>query len=326
MNISPGKLEFTEEEHAQLRVDVRAVIEAGTAQAEVARQADVPSSTLSQYLNGKYSAEPGKTETAVRLHKWLRSLETAAEVRNRLPVAPTYQPLKAANSIRAQLTFARLTGRMVLIGGAPGVGKTATARQFQSDNPHVWYAAMNPTTERPSTMLRAFLTAMGVAGVKGSPQLMHEQVCFGAKGKSGLLIVDEAQHLSEAAIDALRSVNDEIRVGIAVMGNEVIHSKVGATGVKPAFAQVSSRFSRRSWYQAPDPQDVADLANAWAASNIEILGPDEIRFCQEIAARPGGLRNIEMTMEAAIMIARGVEQPLEISHLRGAFSQLSGVR
>lgn len=323
MNINPGKTEFSDAEHAALRLDVRGKIGPALPQAEVARQADVAEATLSQYLNAKYTGN--LDQIAAKLHKWLRSLEQAAALRRKLPVAPAYRKLHGSTAITAALAYARETGRMVSITGVPGVSKTATARQFAEDFPRTWHATIDPTSGGVPTMLLAVLEAMGEKDARGTPQVLQRRVCAIAQEAKGLLIVDEAQELSEKAIEALRAIYDRVRIGIALLGNEVAHTRIGPTGTKPAFAQVSSRFAQRRFIVAPDPRDAATLAQAWADTNGEALGKDEVGFCVQIAAKPGGLRNIEMTMEGAILAARGADEPLSLSHLQGAFAQLSGV-
>src|SRR5437868_14373461 len=128
MNINPGKTEFSEADHEIVRAEVKRLVGGGIAQAEVARQAEVAQATLSQYLSGTYTSEPGRTQAAVRLHKWLRARDAAAAMRRQLPVAPPYMPLRASTSIAAILAYARETGRLVMVTGVPGVSKTATAR------------------------------------------------------------------------------------------------------------------------------------------------------------------------------------------------------
>lgn len=325
MNINPGKTEFTEAEHEAIVLEVRGKISPSLPQAEVARQADVAEATLSQYLNRKYTSEPGKTQVAAKLHKWLRARELDAAMRRQLPTPPSYLKLRLSESITSALHYARETGRLVQITGVPGVSKTATARQFSEDFPRTWYAAMDPTTGGVPTMLLAVLEAMGEKDAKGTPQNLQRRVCNLAQEAKGLLIIDEAQHLSEQAIDAVRAINDRVRIGIAMLGNEAAHTRIGPTGTKPAFAQVSSRVAQRRFIVAPDPRDAASLAMAWAQANNEEITTAEVDFCKTIAAKPGGLRNIEMTMEGAILAARGAEEPLSLSHLQGAFAQLSGV-
>lgn len=326
MNVVPGKTEFTDAEHAALAARIKALVGAGLAQAEIARQADnIAPATLSQYLSGQYTSEPGRTHVAAKLTKWLKAREAEQALRSQLPVAPAYIALRGSQTITRALAYARETGRLVQITGVPGVSKTATARQFAEDYPRTWYAAMNPATGGVPTMLLAVLRAMGDTDGKGTPQILMDRVCARAKEAKGLLIIDESQHLTQTAVEALRAVNDEIRLGIALLGNEIAGARVGATGVKAEFAQVSSRIAMRRWFAHPDERDAADLAQAWAAANGEVITAREVAYCQQIAARPGGLRNIEMTMEAAIMAARGAEEPLALEHLQGAFAQLSGV-
>lgn len=322
MNINPGKTEFTEAEHRDLIERVRSI---GIAQADIARQADIAPATLSQYLGGIYTSEPGRTTVAGKLTRLLKSREAEAELRRQLPIAPAFMKLTGAQTITRTLAYARETGRLVQLTGVPGTGKTATARQFAADYPRTWYAAMDPTTGGVPTMLLALLRATGDTDAKGTPQSLMDRFCLKAAEAKGLLIIDESQHLTVPAIEALRAINDRIRVGIAMLGNEIASARVGTTGAKPEFAQISSRIAMRRWFPAPDPKDAAALAEAWAATNDEVVTAREIAFCQQIAARPGGLRNIEMTMEGALMAARGAQEPLGLEHLQGAFAQLSGI-
>lgn len=330
MNMNPGKMEFTKAEHDALRGDVRAVIEGGLSQATIGREAEIPSASLSQYLSDKYPNETGKAEIANKLHRWLAQRAAASEIRRQLPVSPAFIPLVAARKISNVLAIGREAGRMVLIGGVPGTSKTAACLQFQHDNPRTWFASMDPTTSGVPTMLLEILDAMGVSDMKGTPQVLMREICNRAKAGKGLIVVDEAQHLSDKALEALRAINDRVRkisahgIGIALVGNELAQSRVAATGQKADFAQVSSRLARRLWLKTPEPQDAADLATAWAAANSEVIGEKERAFCQSIAARPGGLRNIEMTMEGAIIAARGADSHLTLAHLQGAFARLSG--
>ncbi|MDZ4376177.1 MAG: AAA family ATPase [Phenylobacterium sp.] len=325
MNINPGKTQFTDAEHASLRDQVRSKMAGlGIAQAEVGRQADVPGSTLSQYLSGTYTSEPGRTETATALTRWLKSIAVAEDYGRQKPKTPAYLPLVGAQKITAILQYARLTGDLVMIAGAPGVSKTSAARQFQSDNPRTWYAPMDSTITGAPTMLLEILAAMGHPDVKGPPNTLMRRICELAAEATGLLIIDEAQHLSDKGIEALRAINDRVGLGIAILGNEGAYAQVGVAGGKAAFAQVSSRFGHREYIVRPDPADAAQLAHAFANENGEEIGQREVAFCQEIAARAGGLRNVEKTFRKALLAARGAREPFDLSHLQGAYAQLSG--
>lgn len=210
MNIRPSKTAFTADEHAALRAKVRQVkAEADLSQADIAREAEIPDSTLSQYLNDKYPNDTGKAETAAKLHRWLNARDLSAQFRRRGAVAPSYLPLRASANIAAALTFAREMAGLVMVAGAPGVGKTVTAKQYAADHPRTWYCAINGTSAGAPTMLVALLAAVGVPDAKGSPQgLMRRLLSILTEDKS-LLIVDEAQHL--AFPDAFAFQPDHIR-------------------------------------------------------------------------------------------------------------------
>lgn len=328
MNLKPDKTRFTEAEHLALRNQVSAEIGAGLSQADIARQAEIGGPTLSQYLSGKY---PGDNNAiAARLSKWLTARQKARELQTRYPVAPTFQPLGASAQITARLHYARTAGRMVSICGAPGVSKTSTAIQYRHETPRTWLATMDPSTRGVNTCLVEILAAMGDPDARGTPQSLSRRVLQRAAEADSLIIIDESQHLSDQSVEQLRAINDKARaagakVGIAMMGNLQAYARVAHDGSRPAFAQVSSRMAQRMWIVAPEPADVAALAHAWAAANGEALTEPAIRFLQGIASRPGGLRNVEMTMEAALMAAWGAEQALDVPHLRWAFDNLSGL-
>lgn len=332
MNVNPGKTEFSEAEHTALIAEVRAVMASDKlSQANLARETEVPDSTLSQYLNGKYPNETGRADTAGKLRRWLMARVEARKIRKRVPVEPAYIELEGSEAIIDVLAYARETGDMVLETGMPGVCKTSAARQYAGATPRVWYAAMDTTTSGVPTMLLEILAAMGAPDAVGTPQKLIQKICAMAMVAKGLIIIDEAQHLSPKALEALRSINDRTKnagqpLGIAVLGNEVAYSAVGPTGGKAAFAQVSSRFAHRNFIQSPLNRDAGRLAQAWADVNQEAVTEVELAFCREIARRPGGLRNIEKTMRKAIITARGGDEPLSIEHLRSAYETLAGQR
>lgn len=330
MNLQPAKTEFTEAEHADIRRAVAEALatEAGLTQAEISRQSEVAQSVLSSYLKGTYTGD--NDAPAQKLTKWLAGRRRAAELKARLPIAPMFQPLHTSQRFMALFVMALETGRMVQITGSPGVSKTASARQFCAGENRAWLATMDPSSAGVPTMLLEVLEAMGVEEAKGTPQILSKMVLKRASEAKSLIIIDEAQHLSDKALEQLRAINDMARaklrsVGIVLLGNEKVAGKIGGTGNRAEFAQVSSRIAQRRHVVKPDPRDVAALAQAWADANREHLDKAALDFCQVIAARPGGLRNIEMTFENALLMTLEVGEPLTVEHLKGAFHQLSSL-
>ncbi|MNU42713.1 hypothetical protein D3C71_314790 [compost metagenome] len=329
MNLIPEKTHFSDQEHAELRARVKGMIKPGVlSQADIGRQAEVSGPTLSQYLKGDYNGS--NDNVAAALNKWVIAQAKAAELQDRIPQPPTYQPLETSQALTLKLAYARRAGRMISICGSPGVSKTSTAVQYRHETPRTWMTAIEPATRGVNTCLVAILEAMGDPEAKGTPQALARRIVQRAMEAECLIIIDEAQELSDQAVEQLRAINDRARanggrVGIVLMGNQQAYARMSHDGSRPAFAQVSSRMAQRMWILKPEPADVEVLARAWAEANDEHLTPAALAYCQQIAARPGGLRNIEMSMEQALMAAWGVEEPLDVDHLRWAFNSFAGL-
>lgn len=329
MNLTPAKTDFSPEDHAEIRRQIETIkVRDGLTQAEIGRQAEVADSTLSSYLKNRYAGD--NNVPAAALHKWLKGRVRAAALRRRLPVAPTFQLLHTSQRLLDLFEMAREMGRIVSVTGVPGVSKTASARHYCQETPRAWLSTMDPSTGSVPGMLTDVLGAMGDPDRKGTPQVLTKAVVAKAIEAKGLLIIDEVQHCSDKALEQLRAINDTTRglgrpIGIVLMGNEQTANKVGGTGTKATFAQVSSRIAQRRVLVKPDPRDVLAMSNAWADANTEVLTADMVAFLQVIAARPGGLRNVEMTFEGALLVSLAHGEPLTVEHLQGAFSQLSTI-
>ena len=64
-------------------------------------------------------------------------------------------------------------------------------------------------------------------------------------GVRGLLIVDEAQHLSLRALETLRALHDATGAGLALMGNAVVYARLTGGRRAAEFAQLFSRVGKR---------------------------------------------------------------------------------
>jgi DNA transposition AAA+ family ATPase len=252
-------------------------------------------------------------------------------MRRQLPVHPSFQPLYTSQRFMTLFDYARELGRMVVIAGVPGVSKTASARQYSQDNNRAWLATIEASAGAVPMMLLEILRGMGEPEASGTNQKLTQRIVARIGDSKSVILIDESQHLTHQSIETARAINDRCRqlypstgVGIVLLGNEELYEKVGTTGGKRAFAQVSSRIAQRRYLIKPDPRDVAGLVQAWADANGEVITKDMLGFLQSIAAKHGGLRNVEMTFEGALLAARGDSQPLQIEHLAGAFAQASG--
>lgn len=272
---------------------------------------DVASATLSLFATGKYA---GRNEPiAVKVLAYRDRLAVQDEIAVDAPQVPEWYDTPSATRLTKLLRWAQ-SGKMVLIVSTPGIGKTKTARRFAERDPNVWLATMAPSTAGVATMAIEVASAIGLGEIKGSPQQLSRQIKAKVAGRRGLIIVDEAQELTDKALNELRGWHDATGVGVALLGNEKVVGQLDSR--KSALAQVSSRISLPVVQQAPLPGDLDALFGAWGIEDER-----QQAFLTRIGHLPGALREVTMTIEVALMAAFGADQKLTLEHLRNAAKQ-----
>ncbi|WP_240193731.1 AAA family ATPase [Sphingomonas paucimobilis] len=180
---------------------------------------------------------------------------------------------------------------------------------------------MTSSTSGMAAMQWKVLRALGVDEdkCKGQAHVLTESVCNQLRGRRGLLIIDEAQHLNEKSLDEIRGWYDETGSGIALVGNIKVLTRLTLGPKSHAFAQLASRIGQRMIYDGPRESDALALADAWGIED------DAMRaFIAQIARQPGGLRTCTMMLETAGMLMSADRAPaIELAHMQDAWSQLS---
>ena len=283
---------------------------------DLANRMGVPSGTLSSFGGGSYTGD--KSKIARTVAQWFRAEAEAAALRVQLILEPpSYQHTRAGLEVTHLLRWAR-RGKIAVVATSPGYGKTSALRQFASETPQVWVATMAPSTAGVATMLAEILDAMGERDARGSPQMLSRRIRDKVKGTGGLIALDDAQHLSEKALDELRGLHDVTGVGVALLGNAGLLQKLEGGTRSVSFAQLFSRISLRVVKTLAYPEDGVRLGRAWGIEDERMLA-----WLGEMTTKPGGLRSISMTIELAAVLASADGAPLSMSHLRDAWAQLS---
>lgn len=295
MSPNLGKTTFTETELAKLRRDTAAYIERHSmTKRQFAADADVAEGTFGPWLAGSYAGDNEKVATKV--HRLLLTREEQAQMAAVVPEAPGWQPTKSAEKILTVLDHCQLWGDLGVIGMGPGLGKTETVNHFPNLRPRVWVATMAPSTKGINTALVAMLEAMGEDEAKGTPLALSRRVAKKAT-KGGLIIIDEAQHLSQLAVDEFRSIHDRTGVGMVFSGDETVFQLFDSARRK-AFAQYHSRIGIVHRQARAFPEDTEILAAAHGITD----GPT-IRVLRDLAKLPGALRGVTKTVLSARRIS-----------------------
>lgn len=285
--------------------------EQGLSWPQISKFTDVAASTLSLFATGKYNGN--NQAVASKITAYRSRLASQAEIAADAPMMPEWFDTPTSKRLNQLLGWAQ-SGEIVLIVTTPGIGKTRVAERFAANDPNVWLATMSPSTAGVATMAIEVAEAIGLGEIKGSPQQLSRQIKAAIKGKNGLLIVDEAQELTDKALNELRGWHDRTKVGIVLMGNETVVGQM--EGRKSALTQISSRFSIKHVQVKPMPGDMDVLLDAWGIMDAEQRG-----FLSKIGAMPGALREVTHTIKIASMAALGTGQQLTLAHLRDAARQ-----
>ena len=307
---------------ASLRVLIPEAIDSdpSLSQARIAREIDgVSSATLSQWLSGSYNGDNAKVEA--KLAAWYESYQERRK-RAGLPEAPEFFETPSASRIIAGLRYGQLAQDLVCVYGPPGVSKSHSCRQYTRMAPGVYMATMTPATKGVMGALQEIATACGMRDLPGSASGLQSRIVSKLAGTNGMLIIDECQHLNAEALEQIRSLFDRCLIGMALVGNEYVYSRMSKEhGPRAAFLlTLKSRVGRYVALRASSDADIDALIAAW-----KIADKSCHELIRDIGRRPGSLRKLTKVLRLAASFAHAKERPLGADDVRAAWRELGAV-
>ncbi len=290
-----------------------AMRQTGLSQAAAAREIGISPSALNQWLQGKYAGANDEIENKVET--WLSARGRQNDAAGAMPAIPTFFRSPSSQKILDTLAYGQMAGDIVCIYGGPGVGKTVSLRQYRDTNPAVWIATMAPDSAPVVPALEEIAEAVGIRDAAGGARKIARAIRRRVEGTRGLIIIDEAQHLSVPALEEMRSIHDATGVGLALVGNEAVYARLTGGTRASHFAQLFSRIGSRLFISRPTIGDVRALAAAWG-----VKGKAEMDLLQQMASKPGALRGVSKVLAHATMSGGGAE--ITVAALRHAWSNL----
>lgn len=219
-------------ESAELRERIRGFMqETGRNIKETAEGAGLSRSTLSLYLDEKYSGNEQKVEAALeeylnRMYGFKVSGSTEAAIIKRNFLFGSSD----ANEIVSTCGECRDFAKIGIITGLPGYGKTYTLRFFARQK-RVAYVECSSSMSCQH-LVKAIREELHIYGTGNST---YEQICaireFFNTNKGWLLIIDEADKLmtrtTTKKMEILREIFDQTEVGLVLAGEpELVHQIV----------------------------------------------------------------------------------------------------
>lgn len=304
---------------ANLRDRVRQIAGSNNAytQAQIAREAGVSGATLSQWLGGTYA---GNNETVARkLFQWLEGYEARLNSGG-LPAAPHWVSTPTAEKVISGLRYAQIANDIVVIYGGAGLGKSKAIERYRTQAPNVWVAEMTPASSGVLGCLETIVEAMGIRDYSRTAHAMQRCILAKARGTNGLLVIDEAQHLTTLALDQVRAINDQAQVGLVLCGNERVYGQM-AGGTRAAYLdRLFSRIGKRIHLKKSSDADVDAIIHAWGVKDVQCKA--RIR---DIASHPGALRVLTKVLRVATIYSDAAGRQLSYDDLQAAWRELGCV-
>ncbi|WP_337267089.1 AAA family ATPase [Oryzifoliimicrobium ureilyticus] len=288
----------------------------GWSKAEVTRRSGMKEGTFSQWFSGTYAGRlDGHNAT---IQQWLSALEESSVIAARIPVSKPFMSLKGSTEVHEALLWAQRCPDLVMITLGPGMSKTMTCQYYAQTRPYVFLATVSENTKTVHGMLTELAAELDVQ--EHNPAKLARAIGSKVRRKSdegSLLIVDEAQHLNDEAINQLRHFVDVHKCGVAIVGNAEVYGRFRKDREKsngPSYAQLKSRIGKRLQRTQPYMEDLQAFIAAW-----DVTDQAAIKFLIGIGMKGGAFRQIDKTMKLATMHAMGRGEEVSLAHIQAAW-------
>jgi DNA transposition AAA+ family ATPase len=317
-------MEEARERAGQIDVDVlrsqfnEIVAQEKRSMAQFATETGVQYSTLHAWAKSTYKGN--NLRIAKQINAWLITRaarqKTAATTRSE----PSFLMTPTASRVWDMLERAQTLPDMVMISGAAGIGKTKAVQAFVESGSNVWMLTAEPCHDTVNALLTELSEALGTEWqYRGAA--MSRAIRKRLTGTKGLLIIDEAQHLTPRVRDQLRAtVHDGAHIGIALVGGLEMTVQFQRELQQQKFAQLTRRIGLRIERKTPFKRDVEMLLDAWG---VDLTDARELAM--GIAMKPGANGQMTKTLRLAFELcdARGDETPTA-EDIRTCWQQLGG--
>jgi len=241
-------------------------------------------------------------------------------------------PTQPTRDVMDAIEACRTSGDIGLVTGPSGVGKTTAALAAvavaAADGRRARYVRMSATSAGLQPGLLRIGAAVGAYVEAGMGASAAYEAVRGALCRSHLgdvLVIDEAQYMSDDLICAVRDLADELRgegwaLGIVLLGDGDLAARIGGKSGRGArrFEPLHGRLGIAQPVLPPDAADFRAIAD-----NVGVAQPQAADLLARVGAGRGGLHNLARTLATAREIA-GPGNPLTLAALRTA-AQARGV-
>ena len=187
-------------------------------QSKAAQAMGYSAGVVSAYKNHAYNGSVKALEE--RIGEWLRR-EARRLDRIEVPTAET----AVMEQVRRALTIAQDEADIAVIIGEAGTGKTTALRQYAKESHAALLIDVDPSFSKV-VLMNEIAHALGVED-KGGMNAVIERVIDALKDRDAVLVIDEADYLSDSSLELVRRIiNDKARTGVVLVGLPTLEYKI----------------------------------------------------------------------------------------------------
>ena len=212
---------------------VQSWLGSGRTKAALARASGISTGTVSQVLSRQYPSSP-----TAHLEAMAAAIERERK-RASIPAEIPYTETSVARLIQGVIRRAHEDRDFGIFAGRVGVGKTVALRRYAEDHPGVaLFLEAYPGAGAP-VILRMLASRLGTLGRRRTVADLTASLVDTLQPSDRVILVDEAETLTDQALLHLRRISDAARIGIVLAGTPALVGLVQDPDGK--FGQISSR-------------------------------------------------------------------------------------
>lgn len=236
----------------------------GKTQKQVSKETDLSTAVISQFIKGTYKGNNEEIDRVINKY-----LELVERRKFNIDCVRFYDGLQNTTVTNFVCSYAHRNNDIALVCGDAGAGKTTALERYKENNVGVVMITANSCTTSAVAILKMISQKIGKSMNSRKDLLMTELINY-FRDTNRLIIVDEADHLTMAAVQALRNLNDEAHVGIVLSGNDKIYNQMVSGAKSSELQQLRSRILVRR--RVTNEYTLEEFKNIFPDLNNECLG------------------------------------------------------